>query len=293
VISSATSGLVDYLRVYALERSISAEYHAVCERAVRHLEHHAGRPLHLHDLSDELLNDWAAAMRGGGLELKTVRNKLACLTALWRHAWDGHRVPDRPERVAKIRPPDPVPVAWTIDEFQRLAAAAREVPHWFERTGIRRSFFWEAIVWTFFDSGLRCYDVLHLRRSQFTDQAQAALVQHKSGRYHVVRVREETLALIDRLGPFEDPESRGGIVFWWAAGPKTFYAQFATLLRRAGLSNEKGITRRLRRTSATAFASVEPSRVWEHLGHAAPGLDRRNYVDRSILPATRPLPPCG
>lgn len=290
MIAAVSTSLLDHVASYCLEKMVSPEYESVLRRAVEHLNLHAGRPLYLHDLSDDTLNAWAAAMRAAGLKPKTIKNKLSCLLALWRHAWQTQRLASRPERVVKIRVPDGQPVAWSVDEFTRLVAAAEDVPGYFRATGLRRADFWAAFAWVVFDTGLRLGDVLELRRVQFSAAGQAGVVQHKTGRLHAVQVRPATLSRIDRLGPF-DGDGRDGLVFWWPVNSRGFYQQLGRVVAAAGLNNDHGLTRRLRRTSATAFERVAPGQAWVHLGHSAPGLDRRSYVDRSKLPAARPLPP--
>lgn len=290
MIAPVNTSLLSFVDQYTLEKIVTPEYADVLRRAARHLDRHAGGTVRLAELSDDLLNTWAAAQREAGSKQKTIRNKLGAVLALWRHAWQTHRVAHGPERVVRIRVPDANPVAWTDEEFGRLCQAAGAVRGYFSETGLSRSDFWTAITWVFFDTGLRCGDVRSLVRQQFAADGQATVVQHKTGRLHVVQVRAETLELIDRLGPFDKP-GRDGVVFWWPVNPRGFWQQFGRIVRAAGLDNAHGLTRRLRRTSATAFERVAPGQAWQHLGHAAPGLDRRAYIDRSKLPASRPLPP--
>lgn len=287
----ADSRLAEFVEHYALATDGCPYYFETIRRSVRQLEAFAGRPLWLSDLSDNLLNGWATHLAKDGCKPKTIRNKLSGVLCLWKAAFDTGRVDCLPRRVVRVKQPQARPVSWSETQFLRLAAAASRVTHYYRATGHRKADWWQALVWTVYDTGLRLTDCLALVRSQMTATGQISVVQHKTGRLHTVRVSPDTLGLIDRLAPFDEGPGRDGTVFGRPCSRSHLHVQFRALLKAAGLDGEHGQTRRIRRTSATQYERENPGRAWEHLGHTGPGLDRRAYVDRDQLPALRPLPP--
>lgn len=275
---------------FALGRDCCPYYLSCLDRFARQLEQFAGRSLWMGDLSDELLNSWAAHLRAAGDQPKTVKNKLSAIVVVWRHAWELRLVERRPERVIRVRCPERAPVAWSAEEFSRLAAAAARVPNYFVATGHRKADWWTALVWVLYDSGLRLSDALDIRRDQFTADGRAVVTQHKTGYVHPIAMAGETWAHVERLGPFEGPR-RGGLIFGRPVGRRALHAQFARLLVAAGLDTHHGQSRRIRRTAGTQIERVAPGQAWRFLGHRKPGLDRAAYIDPRYGLAPLPLPP--
>lgn len=241
-------------------------------------------------LTDQMVNRWAKAMKEKGLNAKTVKNRLTTVCAVWRDAFMAEMCETEPRRVVKIKVPRSMPVAWSSDEMRQLLAATDTIPLWFKRTGIRKSLFWRAFVLVAYDSGLRLNDIESLKRTQIEPSGKVHLIMRKTNAPHVFRLRRATVRAIEALEPWDVP-AREDVIFWWPAGRTEFFRQFRQLLKRAGLSTTYGLTRRIRRSSATAAEAEQPGSASRHLGHADEGLAKRFYLDPTKLPERVVTPP--
>jgi len=246
----------------------------------------------LDHLTDDHLNQWAKQLKREGKNPKTIKMRLSTVKSVWRDAFMAGECQTEPRRVVKIKCPRSMPVAWTHEELRRLLDAAATVPLWFKRTGIRKAAFWRAFILVAYDSALRLNDLESLRREQIQTGGRIIITQHKTGTLHSVRLRPETLAAIKQLEPWDAP-GRGDVIFWWGAGRSEFFRQFRRLLLSAGLTSSYGLTRRLRRSSATAAEAVQPGIASLHLGHSpeSGNLAHRHYLDPRLLPERVTTPP--
>lgn len=276
---------------YILSRDLCPLYQRDIRRVVQWFTAFNGDD-RLDRLTDDALNKWARQMQADKLNPKSVKNRLTVVCAVWRDAFMANECDTEPRRVVKVKIPRSQPVAWSADELRQLLTVAEGVPLFFKRTGIKKSSFWRAFTLTAYDSGLRLNDLERLTRQQIEPDGRIRLIQHKTGMPHTVHLRPETIAAIDALEPWNAP-GRDGVIFWWPAGRTEFFRQFRKLVRQAGLTTSHGVTRRIRRTSATMAESVQPGIASAHLGHSPSSGDLagRFYLDRSKLPERVTTPP--
>jgi hypothetical protein len=111
------------------------------------------------------------------------------------------------------------------------------------------------------------------------------LVQAKTGRVVVVRLRPQTLAVVDRLVVGQPP----GSPVWPLWGRReAFYRAFRRLVFVAGI--RPGTFRWLRRSAVTQLERIAPGQGTRLAGHLHRSTTETWYVDRSQL-AVPPLPP--
>lgn len=286
---NGTPTLSGEVGVYLLARSVSSLYARDVRQVVAKFEAFVGDG-HLSFLRDEHVNAWAAQLRNEQKHPKTIRNRIATVCAVWRDAFERGICDTCPRRVVKVKVPRTIPVAWSLQELAGLLKAADATPYWFERTGIKRSSFWRAFILVEHDTALRLEDVRQLRRTDISRDGSIRVCQSKTGYGHLARLRPETVAAVSALRPWSTPE-REDYVFWWPSRHEEFWRQFRSLVVRAGLDNRYGLTRRLRRSSASHLEASHPGAASAHLGHMDPRLAERYYLDPAITQPARPLPP--
>lgn len=205
----------------------------------------------------------------------TVRTQRTNLLCVWWWAYREQYVQEPPLRLRKLRPIRHEPTAWRIDEVRSLIHAAQTDP--------LRPAFWESLVRSGYDTGLRLGDLLFLRVDQVSKLVH--IRQHKTGHPVAVQLRPETLKAVERQISGRELSS----LVWPLWGRReAFYRAFRGLVVRSGI--RPGTFRWLRRTAATQVETISPGAGTALLGHASRSTTETWYIDRSQL--TRPpLPP--
>lgn len=278
--------LSDYLRTYCLQRELERNSIEQLEISVRLLERFAGRPVHLSEMNDDLLNSFLQHLKDIGRSSHTRRTKRAGILCLWRAAADdGYCQP--PRKVRTIKHAGRVIRAYGVDDMRALLVAARALPGAFTRTGIARAAWWESLLRCYWDTALRLSDLLRVERDWIAGDGTIELAQHKTGHLHRAQVSDTTRAAIEAVLAQGPPRS----LIWplWAR-KEEMYKQYRALRKAAGLP-EKSSSKWIRRGSASAIEAQAPGTAWRHLGHTRPGLDRQSYLDRSICDPPPQLPP--
>lgn len=220
-----------------------------------------------------------------------VTRRTMLLVFLDAAADDGLCPAIRNRKVRCPRRPALIPKCLTAEQASRLIAACdewdlhcRSSPYCPDtlRNGVPRGLFWKTFVATAWDTALRLSDVLALQRENICADGHLTIVQGKSKRQHRMRVHPQTLACIDELMNGDD---RGDIFPWWCKR-RHFYQQFKKLTTFAGIPCT---TKWIRRGSASQYECDNPGQAWKHLGHSAPGLDRRFYLNPQIAYPDRPM----
>jgi len=278
--------LRDYLPQYAITRPLAAGTIRQYEMTVAILDRWAGQPVRLDELDAQLVSRWLADY-SQRVAPHTARSKRRQILALWRAAVDdGYADPVAlMRRVRPVRCPYVPPVAWTLDEINRLIAACAYIPRW-HRCGLRRCEWWALAIRVAYDSGLRWEDQMsRLTTDHISPDGYIAWSQHKTGRVVVSRLAPKTMeALAASLA--RCPRK---LVTPWEGSHETFSDQVRTLARKAGI--RAGTWKWIRRAGATECEIQEPGGAGRHLGHS-PGsnLAYTSYVDPAIVAAHRSAP---
>jgi integrase len=264
---------------YVLYRSICSNSAYQLRHSVALFESHlrcVGDVKHLTD-RDVSLFLAATANRLGQRSVANHRTNLLCL---WRFAADRQLV-TAPNRVRQVTRPDPCPIAWTLDELQRILQRCEQLRGTFPRD-VPRALYCTTLVRFCYDSGLRRSDVWRVERVQIRPDGSIVLRQHKTRRTHTPRIRQDTLAGFNRLPG--DPPLRcpfGSTGDWYE-----FWRE--EVIKPAGVRH--GALQQIRRTGASWLAVDHPEAVQRYLGHRTMGM-QRHYVDESIARPQQFLPP--
>jgi Phage integrase family/Phage integrase SAM-like domain len=227
-------------------------------------------------LTDDLLEGFAAWCLRSGSSPVTVNGRVTRLCTLWRFAYRKKLVETLPRDIQKLRVPKRVPEAWSVDQFGMILASASEGPGTFE--GMPASLWWTGFLFVLYDTGLRVSALLKLDAAALdvgTGWLTVPPDLQKNGSGQAFRLHAQTLdALIrfprtSKLLPCPWREPKGPLTRW-----------FKQILKRAGLPHgRRDMFHRIRRTTATLVdnvAGLEAAK--QQLGHSSPSVTKR-YVD--------------
>lgn len=262
--------------VYSVQRPLAPETLRQYQISVDLFDRWSGGPVALSDLDEMAVSEW---LRDLALTRSpsTCRSKRTQIVALWRAAADDGLCDPPRRRIRSVRVPWRPPVAFTYDEVRRLVAAAETLPRW-HSCGLRRAAWWSLAIRVAWDTALRLGDETRLRVDQIGADGTIALTQHKTGAPWIGRLSPSTLTLA-RETVAQCPR---GVLLPWRGSHETFSAQFARIVKRAGV--RLGTWRWLRRGSATDAELLERGAGARQLGHR-PGsrIAEQSYLDPVIL----------
>jgi len=263
--------------IYLAQRpGLSASYCRLLAATVRRLDVFAGRPLAMADVDRELLGRWAAEALGGDLRPATINDRLRMVRTLLLAAYDDgllDRPPRRNRRLAENHAP---PEAWTIIECRRLFAHLAELPgHVGELPADQ---WWTSLCLTAYWSGCRIGALL---RSRAADYQPGGLTvrRQKNGRQQWYPLPAACCEAIERVVP------SAGVIWPWRSHRSTFFGHFRRHIEAAGLPAPRThcqLFHRLRRTTLSYCAAVDPAIAQRQADHADPRTTARHYIDPRI-----------
>jgi integrase len=268
------------------------------ESAIRCFYRFAERAVMLTDLSDDLVAAYMQHMIDLPRSRATVNKHRRILLACWRFARRRKLVTAHPD-VDPLRNLGRIPTAWSADEMASIIRAAAQHPGTIPTDAgtIPAGQFWEALLRTAYDTGVRVTALLSIRRDAVdldTGFVRIDAESQKHRRDGLYKLSPETLTAIrsvwkpprDLLFPW--PYDR------WGRQWPCLNNEYRRILARAGLPNgNKDLFHRIRRTVATLITAARGIEVaCRHLGHSSIQVTQ-GYVDPSKLPnvyATDVLP---
>lgn len=235
--------------------------------AVRRLEAWAGKPVHLADLSTDLVAGYLRASLSNGAAPATVNSKRRCLLTLWRAAHDEGLAPP----VGRIRParePQRIPDSWTLEQVAQLFAYSKSLRGYV--AGIPRGLYFYSLLSALYDTGERIGAVLACRPDDFDAETGTLRIRaetQKCGRERLCYLSPETVSsLRDFLAPFP----LRALVWPWPHSRRHLFRTLRKIIEDAGLPTSKrgmGLTHRLRRT-AGSLVEANGGRGEQHLGNS-------------------------
>lgn len=256
---------------YALARGVAENTACQLRYSVQRFERWAGRSLVVSDLQDDLFNQWVAdEQKVVGRSPATVARDRRNVLTLWRGAYLDRVAEVGPGRIRPCKIPRKVPTAWTPDEM-RLILKLVSLLYGRHPNGSKWADWWEALIRTAWDSGLRRGDLFEVRNENYSNDVLVVL-QGKTGWPKLSKLRPETQDALTRAGCFERET--------WFELPyseRYFATYFTRIVQSAGV--RKGTFKWIRRASATAAEIARPNGAMQHLGHRTNGLAYIHYVD--------------
>lgn len=270
--------LVQFTEWYISCRELAPIHENNLRRQARRLQEFADMTTLPELFRESVVNAYLASLK---FAPSTIRNQRVDILTLWNSAADEDLVPyPRRRRIRRNKVPAEIIDCYTVDEVRSLVYATQRMRRGCYPNGVSRRAYWQAIVRTAFETGLRRSDLWLLRQSSINDNGLWRVVQHKTGRVASGVMRQETLALVRGLS-LDQP-------FAWPWDAARFCRQFVDLKKRAGVC--RGTFKWLRRASGSYVESIMPGMGWKHLGHTSPATFLKHY-DAKLAPTQVIQPP--
>lgn len=262
-------------------RGRSPESVRLLRHAITQFSRWLGRPALLDDLDDLVVSQWLTTMAGKKSPNSVARERSGIL-ALWNLAQGRGLVRLRPT-VAPELIPQSTPRAFTVEELERLAQAARWSSGFIGPVPAGK--FFPALIAVGFETGERINALLRTPRhcwARPTLTVPAAV--RKGGRLErVYELSPEACDLVDHV-----VRHTGPTVFWWVASSTALRKRWKTITRRAGLGDGREVQfHALRRSTASHLAAAGLDAT-SYLGHSTDRITRRSYLDPRVVDSRRP-----
>lgn len=273
-----STSLTEAVARYLLTHRLRANSQYQLSRTVALFEAYLRRSGQTCDLTDLTVSAWIAELERSYGQ-RTVADHRVNILRLWR---DAARYGDC-QLPANVRPapkPQPLPIAWTLEELRTVIAVC-SVQRGAFQDGRPKALYLVTLIHADYDTGLRRSDLWELDRSQVRPDGVIILRQSKTGWPHFPRLRDKALQGFKRLGgqkPLRCPYKHTG----------DFYKMWGGIVAQARV--RRGAMQQIRRTGASHLAVDHPESVQGYLGHRTPTM-QRHYVDRSIAQQKEAQPP--
>ena len=202
----------------------------------------------------------------------STNNRRAALRMLHNEATGGHL------QIRKLKcAPDP-PVAWTIEEVARLLEAS--VAMHGRIAGVPAGRWWFSLLLTIYWTACRIGSLLAVE-SQHYRRGKGLLVRKQKNRipqFHPLPL--SCCEAIDATWP-----TARRLLWPWDQAPKKIFGHMRWIVETSGIDDRPGgrmLFHRLRRTSISYCAAVDPAIAQRTAGHADYATTLRSYVDPLI-----------
>ena len=246
--------------------------------AIRQFSKFLRRDAVLADFDDLTVSQFLTA-RGRTLSPYSVERERCALLAMWRLAADRRLVHDRPCVQAELLP-ERTPRAFTVDELERLYAAALVTPGWIGP--VAASAWWPAVIMTAYETGERIDALIHVPRSCYTAPFLRVPAGIRKGKRseRIYELSADTCRLVDTAATHG-----GDTLFLWPMDQSGLYNHFKKITGRAGLGTGRDVMFHcIRRTTASHLAAAGGDAT-AYLGHSSDRITRRSYLDPRIVQA--------
>lgn len=251
------------------------------------------RPVTIDDLQTPILNrflDWTRENR----KPDTFRTTRGAILTLWRHAHEEGVVSAAPKGVRKMRIRRVSPTAWNPVELRTLIKTANDPKDWRCRqrmpSGIPAGIWWESLIRTAYDTGMRLGDMLDASPSQITPHGNAAMIRYvasKTGDEFFRMLRPRTFYFVGAA--IESNRTDRDRVWPLWSSRDSFYRKFSSMVEAAGI--RKGTFRWIRRTAVTWADIVKPGAGQQVAGHKCERVTAESYRDVTQIGRQLPCPP--
>lgn len=221
----------------------------------------------LRDLTRENVNSWLLFLQQSGQSPETVKSKRNQIIGIWRAAFETGHTENEPKRIRKIKTPDLLVKALTVDQIETLFEEISRLKRFMPNCKIRRRDYLRTLTKATLDTSLRQSDLHELEwRDLQTSNGRVTIIQVKTGFRRPAVISEETLEDIRAVG-------YDGRYVWPA--PKPDY--IPRIYQSFGVTHTL-----LRKTAITRQEKKRPGTGWIFAGHRSPETTRRWYTDHEM-----------
>ncbi len=286
--------LVAYAKAYMVEKALCDSTRSLVADCLGHISRAKGL-VWVKSLTTELLYEMRDYFLGliaeGEISPATANKHLRQLQAIANHA-----ASDRLVSMVRFRKfliePRPNPTAWTLEQYDKIEAAARKV------TGsvgnVLAAVWWLAWWLTISRAGCRVSAMMLARRTDYENKILWLRAENQKQDQdqrialgpHSCRAIEDLLAAHDdeRLFPWPHDEVKPGKKTNW----KTLYKHFQKhLLDPCGIKLPRGIKTRMCRRTAATIVNESGGSGQRLCGHSSDRITKKHYIPRNRVPVTR------
>jgi len=210
------------------------------------------RPARLSDLADDAVEAHLGSLMARNLSPYTVEKERQQLCAIWRFACQ-RRLVDLYPTVLPRKLPERAPLGWTIDDLNKLFAAARKVRGMLGKAPA--AVWWVALLYVLYDTAERINAVMQLTWDHVDLEAGWLTVpaEFRKGKTRdvVSRIHPQTIEALKEL------QSHGKVtdrIFPWRRADTTLWDHLSKILQSAGLPSDcRSKFHRIRRTTASYY----------------------------------------
>jgi integrase len=283
VVAGGRRRLWEFLEgVYIPSRiEISSEWIKRLRSSVRRYSAFLGKDPLLDELNEADLCRYLTALRRSQGAV-TVNHERQLHLTLWSNAYD-QGLCERPPRLKLVRRvPEEVdpPEAWTAEECSQLFSVAAEWPGWVDEVPAGR--WWLSLLLSVYWTSCRIGALLTTPTAAYTtggsSNSGGILVRkQKNHRPQWFPLPLSCCAAIDATRP------TGREKLWhWPQHPRTMWQRMREIVEAAGLPcprTGRQLFHRLRRTTLSLCAAVDPAIAQRQAGHADYATTLRHYID--------------
>jgi integrase len=269
--------LLDFVKdVYLPSRiDVTVEYTKILYSTVSRFNAFFGKAVSLDELNEPGLCSYLKALRRC-VSARTVNNHRQRILTFWKAAYD-QGIAERPPRLALVRRlPEEVdpPEAWTIDECSRIFSTASQ---WPGMVGdIPAGEWWLSLLLSIYWTSCRIGAIMSTPASAY--KGGGILVRkQKNHRPQWYALPASCCKAINKTAP----ENRK-FLWPWPQHPRTLWTVFRLIIQQAGVAQPPGgrqLFHRLRRTSLSLCAAVDPAIAQRQAGHADYSTTLKHYID--------------
>lgn len=273
-----STSLADYLSAgYLAERpGLTGSYRALMLATCRQLSGWVGRDVELREIDRALLAAWAEDLLGS-IRPCTVNDKLRMIRTVILAAYEDGLLQQVPRRVRRIVEQAAPPEAWTVEEVRRLLGHLTILGG--ELAGRPASDWWLSLVMTIYWTGTRIGAMLGVEVADYQRGIGLVARKQKNGRQQWHRLPQSCCEAIERILP------ESGSIWHWPMHRNTLFTRFRAYVEAAGLPcprSGRNLFHRLRRTTASYCAAVDPGIAQRQLDHSSLRVTQASYIDPRI-----------
>ncbi len=247
-------------------------------KAVLRYSEYIGNQADSTDLTGPRLNEFVAFLQTQ-VTNTTASNYRRALCRVWNFLTQEEGKPSY--EIRRLRRPKSVEqpvVAWSLSDLRLLLSSCEQFDNRTLKMGILARDYFLALLLAAYDTGLRPSDLFLIRWDQLSKADRAiTLIQHKTGKPHIVFLSDETVAAIETIRGSRErifPLKWGGIRRWMERIFEEAAKQGFVRLPGKNLGT-------LRKTNATqVFIADGEAAAAESLGHTSgTRIVRKHYID--------------
>ena len=211
----------------------------------------------------------------------TTNSKRRAILTLWKFA-NKRRLTDlSPGDIPTVREHQRVPLAWSVAEFERLVAMARQWPGMVGDQPAR--LWWPALYLTCYDTSGRISALLSARTVNLSLAERCLLIEPeetKTGKASLYWLHDQTIAAIAAI---HDPTRE--LLFPWPHCRRHLWRQCRKIVEAAGLQADKrgmSLFHKIRRTNLSYCAASSMELARQQAGHSDSRTTIGHYIDPRI-----------